>query len=454
MAQFRDTTSRQGPATWILGSYPDGQDDYPVSGVSWYEATAFARFDGKSLPTIYHWNGASGRFFLAAEILPRSNVDRGGPARVGQYRGLTHCGAYDMAGNVKEWCWNSDGDGKRYVLGGAWDEKDYMFALSDDRAAIDRPKNTGFRCVKYLPGRDPPQEAFAECKRPRRDLPAEKPLSDEAFQLVKGHYAYDKTRPLNAAVERLDETAYWIHERVAVDAAYGNERLTINLFLPREAAPPYQPVIYWPGAGALFARTIQSPTGEAPAFLVKTGRALVWPVYKGTYERKLQPETAAWQWEPSVQQAKDLSRTIDYLQTRNDLQPAAIGYYGVSWGVGNEALRAVAVEDRIKAAVLVDGGLHPGPFERPEHDTVHFLPRITIPVLMLNGRYDTFFPPKESQEPMFRLLGTDPARKRYRLSDSSHVSTSTAERIQETVSWLDHYLGPVKRKSGAAVAPD
>jgi serine/threonine protein kinase len=38
MALFRDTTGRPGPATWILASYPDGQDDYPVSGVSWYEA--------------------------------------------------------------------------------------------------------------------------------------------------------------------------------------------------------------------------------------------------------------------------------------------------------------------------------------------------------------------------------------------------------------------------------
>ena len=28
----------------------------------------------------------------------------------------------------------------------------------------------------------------------------------------------------------------------------------------------------------------------------------------------------------------DLRRTIDYLQTRNDLNTGAIGYYGLSWG--------------------------------------------------------------------------------------------------------------------------
>ena len=83
-------------------------------------------------------------------------------------------------------------------------------------------------------------------------------------------------------------------------------------------------------------------------------------------------------------------------------------------------MRALAIEKRIKAAVLVDGGLPPrgsfestnrDPFERTERDPIHYLPRITIPVLMLNGRYDVTFPVEESQEPMFRLLGTDSQRK-------------------------------------------
>jgi pimeloyl-ACP methyl ester carboxylesterase len=111
-------------------------------------------------------------------------------------------------------------------------------------------------------------------------------------------------------------------------------------------------------------------------------------------------------------------------------------------------MRAVAMEDRIRAAVLTDGGLVSVPYDRPERDPIHYLPRITIPVLMLNGRYDVNFPPKESQEPMFRLLGTPPDRKRYRLSDSSHVSSLTPERIRDTLSWFDEYLGPVRRKDG------
>jgi hypothetical protein len=149
-----------------------------------------------------------------------------------------------MAGNVKEWCFNGAGDAKRYILGGAWDERDTMFSLSDDaRAAIDRGKNMGFRCVLDLPGQAPPREAFAEVRRTFRDFSAEKPLSDDTFQAVKGYYAYDKAKPLSAVVERREETASWVHERVTVDAAYGTERLIVHLFLPREAVPPYQPVI-------------------------------------------------------------------------------------------------------------------------------------------------------------------------------------------------------------------
>ncbi len=59
MREFVDATGRWGPANWEAGTYPAGEDDFPVRGVSWYEAAAYADFRGKQLPTIYHWYRAA-----------------------------------------------------------------------------------------------------------------------------------------------------------------------------------------------------------------------------------------------------------------------------------------------------------------------------------------------------------------------------------------------------------
>ena len=54
IAEFLDATGRPGPSTWQVGNFPEGETDFPVTGVSWYEAAAYAEFVGKVLPTVYH----------------------------------------------------------------------------------------------------------------------------------------------------------------------------------------------------------------------------------------------------------------------------------------------------------------------------------------------------------------------------------------------------------------
>ena len=150
MSKFLDKTGRRGPSTWELGNYSEGQADYPVTGVSWYEAAAYAEYAGKSIPTIFHWNSAA-RAWLFSDILPMSNFSGHGLSPVGKYHGMSPYGTYDMAGNTKEWCWNAKGN-KRFILGGAWNEPSYMFSSPDAQSPFDPRPTYGFRCVKYPQG--------------------------------------------------------------------------------------------------------------------------------------------------------------------------------------------------------------------------------------------------------------------------------------------------------------
>ena len=138
--------------------------------------------------------------------------------------------------------------------------------------------------------------------------------------------------------------------------------------------------------------------------------------------------------------AKDLSRSIDYLETREEIDTDKLAYYGISWGGAMGAIMPV-VESRIKTSVLVVAGLL---YQRalPEADQINFLPRVKTPVLMLNGKYDFFFPYETSQLPFYKLLGTPEEHKKIFIYEGGHTVPRT-ERIKETLAWLDQYLGPV-----------
>lgn len=113
----------------------------------------------------------------------------------------------------------------------------------------------------------------------------------------------------------------------------------------------------------------------------------------------------------------------------------------VSVGGGVLAPTMLAVEERFDVAVLSVAGLM---FFRAqaEVDQINFVSRVTLPVLMLNSRYDFLLPVETTQIPFFQLLGTPPEHKRQFIYESSHF-VPRADLIKETLNWLDLYLGPV-----------
>jgi dipeptidyl aminopeptidase/acylaminoacyl peptidase len=279
-------------------------------------------------------------------------------------------------------------------------------------------------------------------ERLTRDYNKEKPASDQVFEVYKRFFAYDK-RDLKPQVESVDDSSeYWRKERITFNAAYGNERMVAYLFLPKNFEPPYQTIIYYPHGGALQQRSSETVESFFPDFIVKSGRALLLPIYKGTYERRFQNIEGPNIWRDlSIQIAKDFFTSIDYLETRKDIDHDRLGYYGLSWGA-SAGPTLLALEKRMKVAVLVGGGLD-SERESPEIDPFNFASRVTVPVLMINGRYDFGSPLNTVQVPLFRLLGTSPRDKRHALFDSGHVPPRN-DIIKETLDWLDHYLGPVK----------
>lgn len=438
---FRDTTGRPGPATWELGNFPKGLEKHPVAGVSWYEASAYAEFAGKTLPTVFHWNHAA-QTQGSQLVVPGSNFRGAATVTVGGDGAISGFGTTDMAGNVKEWCWNESTAGKRFILGGGFGEPTYMFIDQDAQSPWDRRPNFGFRCVKLAA--PPPAAAAEKIEPPFRDFTREKPVSDEVFRAYKGLYAYDRTA-LNARVEETQTTEDWTREKVSFDAAYGGERVVAHLYLPKNAAPPYQAVVYFPGSNAI--HTDKFDLSVYADFIPKSGRALIAPVYKSTYERRDDlksdyPEPTAFWRDHNIAWSKDVGRSIDYLGTRKDIDSGRLAYMGLSWG-GAVAPIILGVEDRFKTAVLMSGGLE---FQRalPEADQINFVTRVKLPVLMLNGRYDHFFPVESSQLPLYRLLGTPGKDKKHVIYETGHAPPRK-EFIRETLDWLDKYLGPVKQ---------
>jgi formylglycine-generating enzyme required for sulfatase activity/tRNA A-37 threonylcarbamoyl transferase component Bud32 len=446
MVVFRDSTGRPGPSTWSLGTYPDGQAEFPVGGVSWYEAAAYAKFAGVRLPTIHHWLRAHATP-QASQILQVSNFSGEGPARVGSHAGLSPFGNYDMAGNVREWCWNAsspDRGAARFILGASWREPAYRFPGPDLADPWDRSSHNGFRTARYDPSRAVALEAPVE--RVPVDFARMQPVADDVFDTYRRFYSYERT-DLNPLVEDVDDTAlHWRQERLTFNAAYGNERIIAYLFLPKNAEPPYQTIVYFASGIARQSRSREEMGSELRFvdFLPRIGRAVLFLVYKGTYERHIgRPVTVQnWTRDLIISWSRDFSRSIDYLETRKDIDLDNLGYFSFS----NPFMPVFsAIDGRIKAGAHIGAGF---PASLPaEIHPINFAPRATEPTLLIAGRYDFIGPVETTQRPLLRLLGAPAEHKRLALFETGHVVYPGPGMIKEVLDWFDRFLGPVRLKT-------
>jgi dienelactone hydrolase len=259
-------------------------------------------------------------------------------------------------------------------------------------------------------------------------------------------FAYDPS-PLDVREEGADTTERWIRQRVSFTSAKGGDRVPAFLFLPRHGTPPFQTVVYFPGSTSLTWRSLDQLNTLNFDFLLDDGRAVIFPMYLGTFERDVgirfsDPDSSHAHRERVVRWQQEVSRTVDFIGTRADLDSSKVAFLGYSWG-GRFGGIVLATEPRIKAGLLIVAGLN---FRRPqpEVDDLHYLPRVRTPVLMVNGRYDTTFPLNTAAEPMYRFLGTAPEHKRHVIVEGQHYVPRN-DLIRESLAWLETYLGPVRR---------
>ena len=443
---FTDQYGSQGPSNWSYGNFPDGQKDLPVTGVSWFEAYAYSKYKGLSLPNIYQWENAA-NLSGSTNLIKRSNFSK---EQLIQYDDLTTnnvFGILNLAGNVREWMSNPNNNSNknRAILGGCFLDETYSYNDYYSQDSFDRSIGNGIRLV-YNP-RGTPEINSESFGVDVRDFIKTEDVTDDVFKYYLSQYDYEYSDK-NITTQNIDTLSNGIViEKYEMPAGYGDgiEILSGYVFYDKNIKEKYKPIIYFPGSNALHTPKDINMIEGFPSrvlYLLKEGYAVIHPIYKSTYSRQDNQRSdygdMSDQYKDHViMWGKDYKKSIDYIFTRNDFDSNKLSYHGVSWG-GFMANILLPIDKRVKSAVLLVAGLE---FQKckKEVDAHYYTRRIRIPTIMLNGKFDQYFPYETSQIPMYKLIDVDEENKKHFIYESGHYVPRN-ELIKQHLDWLERYL--------------
>ena len=433
---FIDKTGFKGPSSWELGTFPDNESDYPVSGISWFEAAAYCRSIGKSLPNIYQWDYAATLGF-SGDIIGRSNFQSDNKMAIGTKRIISGFGLYDIAGNVSEWIYNESDGSSRVLLGGSWKDSGYMFNTLYNKNPWDRNAANGCRCVVT---EETNKNLYRLVSKPLRDFENVKPVDTDVFNAYLSMFQYSGYDLQANVVKERNVDNYNIKE-VSYKTPYG-ENMFSYIYTPNGVQKPRKTVVFFPGANAINTKSSAELSNQIPSvlkFFLKLDMVVVFPIYASTYERRdglanVVPFYDLSYRDRVIKWSKDIQATVDYLITTDFVDINDIHYFGLSWGARVAGIM-LATELRFKSALLYVGGLRTQK-RHPEADPVNYLPRVKIPVLMINGKYDAIFPFETQVKPMFDLIGTPKINKKLITFEGGHRLPRNEE-IRHMIDWFE-----------------
>jgi len=462
MGLLVDRSGLPGPRDWSNQDYPDGRGEHPVTGVSWYEAAAYAEYTGTSLPTIFQWQKAAraglsthfegvvvpwGLLRVGAGTGRHANFLGRDTVPVDSYPfGISPYGAYNMAGNVEEWVVNERGAG-RATAGASWADAPYVFSSGSARPPFDATNTIGFRTVSN-PAAGALDQGSGPIAPPVLGDGYLEPVDDATYRGFLSHYRYDK-KDLSVEIVETVDTPDWTREKLTFAGFLDGDRVIAYLYLPKRVRAPYQCINYFASSTVFFGRTVAQEVEAILSPQIKAGRAVMAIVAKAAIERpwpghynfpRASQRLTVDARSQVVLRVTEYRMALDYLESRTDIDMSRIAHIGFSLGAVEGALILNAVEPRLRASVLIGGGLWARQY-LPEITDYNFVPRIPVPTLMLHGRYDEEIPYEPYARALFEMLT---APKRLELVGSGHLPPLE---IRNPIinAWLDETLGPVER---------